>query len=201
MKQVEIQVNQTTEQPSNKKDIVACLRAEATKSPVFSALAHVFALRERTRSQITLSSLAASMKKEGFQYSRQDLEKALKFMASIGIGAIETDGRGRTRVLKGIKVTLQSVGLAAISKKDSLEKFTLANKFSKLPIVNAATPPSVAKKHIAAAQTLTPGLKSKITAEVGGKIMTFELPKNMEVKDIFEVMADLYQRNVNQGPT
>lgn len=118
------------------KDTVLALRERATKSPVFSALAHTFAMRERTRQQIVLTTLFNTMVKEGFNFKKSEYAKELEFLAFLGIGKIDRDGKERTRALKGIKVTLQSVGMAAISKQDTLAKAHFSATFAKLPVID-----------------------------------------------------------------
>ncbi len=127
------------------KQIVENLRMEASVDLAFNAVCTVFALRERARQQVTINSLMITMLKEGFKFSRPQYEKVLQFLASQGIGYLDYDMKGRMRALKGIKVTLQSIGMAALSKKDGLDTFTLAPMFSKLPV---NPPVAVPKKEV-----------------------------------------------------
>lgn len=153
------------------KDVVAMLRERANKSVAFNAMVHVFALRERTRQQITLANLFQVMLREGFRHTKLEYAKELEFMAALGIGKLEHDSKGRLRALKGIQVTLQSIGLAAAAKKDSLDRVTLIPTFTSLPIITDVikkTPPKVEKSSYSAA-VLKTTIKAKLTLESDGK--------------------------------
>lgn len=132
----EIQV----QKPSSQKDLVQKLKAQAAKSPAFSAMCHIFALRERARQQVTLKSLSLTMQKEGFAFNPSEYEVALVFLASVGLGKLDYNAAGRLRGLKDIKVTLQSIGMAAIAKTDQLKTGQFQHKFKKLPLPVNVTP-------------------------------------------------------------
>jgi hypothetical protein len=56
------------------------------------------------------------MQREGFNYDSEQNKQSLLFLASIGVGVIDRDLKGNVRSLKNIRVMLQNVGLAALSK-------------------------------------------------------------------------------------
>lgn len=117
--------------------IIEKLRMEAAQNPAFNAIAHIFALRERTRAQVTIKTLANTMLKEGFSFSMEDYENILKFLHALGLGTIDVNHKGRVRGLKNIKVTLQSIGLATVARKEALE---LKTAFIKLPVLHTPIP-------------------------------------------------------------
>src|ERR1700722_8921493 len=108
------------------------LQAEAQKNECFAAICTVFALRERTRSQVTVQSLMATMEKEGFKFSREQYEKCLVFLATLHIGKLDHDMKGRVRGLKNINITLQSIGLASVGKQ-VLKRYSPKKPFTRLP--------------------------------------------------------------------
>src|SRR4051812_6596149 len=121
---------QTNQSP---RSVVTQIRKEAAQKPAFNALCQIFAKRQRARSQVTMHNLTAIMKREGFSYSRDELAQALKFLAHIGLGRAEFNRNNKFKALKDIKVTLQSIGLAATAKVDALNKWHTHTKFAKLP--------------------------------------------------------------------
>lgn len=114
-------------------DTVSKLKSEAKKNPVFNAVAYSFAMRERSRRQVTVNNLALIMKREGFNYSRKELQEVLKFLGSLQLGKLEKTPRGNVRVLKGIPVTLQSIGLSALGKENMPEVRTTHKQVTSAP--------------------------------------------------------------------
>ena len=125
-------------------DQVSALRILADNNQVFNAMAHVFAMRERTRGQITVSSLFASMEKEGYKYTKEEYAKVLSSLADIKLGRLEKNGAGKSVALKDIRYTLQSIGMASIAKKPDLTKYQPKKTYIKLPAVVPAPVPSAA---------------------------------------------------------
>jgi hypothetical protein len=99
-----------------KPDLAKKLQAEALRSPTFNAICTVFALRERSRKQITINGLALYMIKEGFNYTKKDYEECLKFLASVNVGVPDLDLKNRFRGIKDINLALQSLGKAALDQ-------------------------------------------------------------------------------------
>lgn len=165
------------------------LRSEANKDPVFSAVAHVFAMRERARQQVTVRNLAFTMHKEGFKFNKEQLQRVLKFLAGLHLGRLETTSKGEITALKDIRITLQSIGLAAVAKQDSLERLKTHNSFSRLPNTPASSKdeaPSIPPKPHAKTPTLV--------VKMNGDSLTFDLPKNVTMKDLMALVARMYSR-------
>lgn len=172
---------------SNKtlKNMALSLREEAATNRVFRDICHVFALRERTRQQITMQSLKATLDKEKFSFSKKQLEDVLKFMAKIGIGTLIYDKRGALAALKGIRVTLQSIGLTALGKKEDLERFSTPPQFYSLNVPESKPAKSVLNiingRHPAA-----------LTLKFNNETVIFELPKGLTLQELTGVLKDLY---------
>ncbi len=180
------------------------LRDEAARNPVFSAVAHAFALRQRARQQITMARLKVAMASEGYEFTRVQLEQVLKFLASQNLGTLDYGPKGRVRALKNIKVTLQSIGLAAVAGKQSFERLRVPSKFIKLPetkevstadVFATPAPPPTHK-----VPPFTPADKHKsrqyqaaMTVTVDGEEIRFDIPKKVTMEQFFKILAGLYE--------
>lgn len=173
------------------KQMIEALRAEAARSQVFNAVCHIFAIRERARQQVTLGRLRIRMAQEGYNYSRNDYEQVLRFLASIGIGVLDFDSKKNLRSLVAIKTTLQSIGAAAVGKGDSLERFTPAAEFSDLP-VKAPSAPSVSTP-APMKPLVSEEYPVSLTIIVEGLKMSFNLPKGLTMKELSKLLSDVYK--------
>lgn len=99
------------------KDLVAALRAEAKANQTFNDVMKLFASRERSRNRINITNLSLTMSREGYKHTREAYRDVLETMARLGIGQLEKTQAGAIRGLKGITVTLQSLGYAALGKE------------------------------------------------------------------------------------
>lgn len=162
--------------------IVDQLRERAKADPVFSAVCHRFAIRERARAQVTIASLRLTLGREGFHYPTAKYASVLTFLAGLGIGTLKTSG-GKVEALVDIKITLQSIGLAAIAKADQLDAFTVGNTFDALPQPAPSKP-------VAAAKPV--GYKATLNVTVDGKVMNFALPKLISPDELGILLAGFY---------
>lgn len=169
------------------KNLVSMLRQEAEKNKVFNSVCHVFAMRERTRQQVTIQSLQITMEKEKFTFTKPQLEGVLKFMATLGIGTLEYDRHGSVRALKNIRVTLQSIGLAALSRKESLDKFQAAPVFKSL-VIDMEKPKVAAAAPLIGDQRFT----ASLSVNIYGKTLIFELPKGVSMQELSNILANIY---------
>lgn len=174
--------------------IIESLRKEAETNQVFNAICHIFAVRERARQQVTLSTLTVTVAREGYKFSKEDLQKALKFLADKGLGKLEKDAKGRIVALKNIAVTLQSIGKVALDKKETLEAFSPAFKFDRLmdkkefqtetkqqePIAPAVPNPRYSVEK-------TEGAKS-IVVKIEGKPVSFLVPQDIQPEDLARIV-------------
>lgn len=189
-----------TETKQSPKDVISKLRAEASKNQAFKAVCQGFAIRDRTRAQITIHSLYSKMLKEGFKYTRQDYVGVLKTLAGLGLGKLELSPRGKIRALKGITVKLQDIGMAAIADKDTLGKAAVTKTFTKLPIQEAV---KIEKAH---AKTMAGKIGMKqlnisYPAELvvrfsKNEVTTFNLPYGITARQLGSFLARLYNKDV-----
>lgn len=120
----------------NSGKVVETLQDEATKDDVFNAMCELFAQRKRTRSRVTLKGLMLAMQyvKGSGNWSDKDYAKALEKLAKIGFGNLKYNSKNEVVALDNVKITLQSIGKAALMKGDELAKKKTAykNKFKEL---------------------------------------------------------------------
>lgn len=179
--------NETTNRKQTPATVIAKLRAEAHSSPAFSAVCHVFAMRERARSQVTIHSLKLTMEREGFNFSRAEYERVFKTLSDAGIGKIETDSAGQIRSLKDIRVTLQSIGTVAVGKKERLETFRQRNTFIDLPLVQAKLTQSVTIKK-------PQGYRVALQAIINGETVDFPLNFTLTGEQICVLIQELQKQ-------
>lgn len=122
-----------------RKELTQRLHDEVLKDPTLNAVCSLFALRERSRKQVTLRNLSIVMYEEGFKFTRLDFERCLLFLASLGVGTLDRDIKGNIRSLKNIKFSLQNLGLAALGRTQDAK--TLPFKDTRKP--NGFPKPSV----------------------------------------------------------
>lgn len=115
-----------------KKQVVEVLKKTATKSKVANDVFHAWALRERTRNVVTVEALAQRMKKEGYEYPNHEYAALLRQLSQIGLGKLETSATGKVKALTDVRLTLQSIGQAAVGDDKSLTGWRPRNKFGHL---------------------------------------------------------------------
>lgn len=189
------------------KDPIVELRAKAKASKVFNDMMCVFALRERTRRQVTVPGLQLRMKEAGFVYDKSFYQEAIIFLAKLGYGKVETNKDGEVFALKSVEYTLQSIGKVALNEAQSFEKAHFIerphNMFSKLPPMiekPLVTPEKAAVK----VQTIPPKVKfespindpmrASITLYVGNQPVTFPMPAGITTNQLGEILAKLYKK-------
>lgn len=180
----------------NPKSVIQALQAQATKSPAFNAMCHVFAMRERTRQQVTIANLVMTMTKEGFKFTKQDYLEELKFLASIGIGNLAWNARNKITMLKNIKVTLQSIGMSGLAKASKLETIQIPPRFIKLPAEASTTLNFPVVKETAPPLKLKANYKATLNVQHDGKQLVFELEKEIPVKDLLAFVSELYAKKI-----
>lgn len=179
-----------------KDDIVSKLKAEAAKNKAFNAVCHRFALRERARQQVTIASLAATMKKEGYNFEKDQYGQVLAFLAALGLGTLDRNARGRIRSLRGIKMTLQSIGMAAIGNAIQLDKYIAQNRYT-----NLVSTPQVPQTIIETKPPVPPAPRTQksmckiiFTVTVDDKEVNFEVPGGVPKEELGQFIASLYPR-------
>lgn len=189
-----------TSKPLSPAQVIDKLRTRASTDAVFHAVAEVFAMRERTRQQVTLQSLMATMLKEGYKFNKEQYTSVLAFMATLGLGTLERDNKGRIRALKGISITLQSIGLAAVSKKDNLAKNNIGTPFVKLPQEPKPKKEIPAEKVAVVDNNLKkPIRETTLTIKAGYKTFNFELFPESGITALIELVDKVYQEKTKKA--
>ena len=88
------------------RELAIKLATEAEKNPTLEALCQVFAIRERTRKQLTLRTLLASLRSEGHKVERGDVARCIRFLAALGIGSLVESDTKQVEGLRDIKYSL-----------------------------------------------------------------------------------------------
>lgn len=181
-----------------KPQVVDALRKHASINKCFNDVCHLFALRQRSRRNITVHGLKLAMTSAGFDYSRDELKDVLTFLSKQGIGTLQTSRSGMVKGLLDIRMTLQSIGEAAVSKQDQVQfkpnkapraKFdTLAKEVEK---VHKKTIIEEAPK----AQVKVPVRKpapypTYLTILVEGKPMTIQGPTNITSENLTDLLVN-----------
>lgn len=182
---------------NNNNQVITALRQEAAAKPTFSAICTVFAVRERARHQVTMTSLRSKMQKAGWNIPAEDCENALKFLASLGFGTLEHDAGGKVKALTGLKVTLQSIGRAAIDKKDVLDRFAQGRKYVDLPRPREgeAAPMAAAKTGVKTIlRRRATDSRVSLNTVVSGQPVTIQLPTDLTAQQLGDVVFELQQK-------
>ncbi len=182
--------NTETSETSNaivqKPTIQTALRDRAKESPVFNAMVHAFALRRRTRRQVTINNLYWTMYNEGFKYTKDDYQKELDFLAGLGLGSLDKKQDGTILALKNISATLQSIGFTALNKKQNLKRAFFkeltqakSNKPAKLTSLDSPNIP----------------YKAKVSFEINGKRVGLDLEPNVSPSELFAILFELNSKS------
>lgn len=186
-------ITENVQEQSKDLAVIQALRSRCESSKTFNSMCHVFALRERTRRQITLGSLQASMMKEGFKFTKQQYAEELKFMANLGIGKLVLNKKGSVVALSNVLVTLQSIGLAAMTGVKELAAFKPAAKFKSLDEIFKTSaqvkplPKLLEKKSPPVAKP--DDFQAYLTLVMDGKIIQYDLLPEFSTKELFSLMA------------
>lgn len=187
--------------------LITLLQREASNNPVFRSIAEMFALRERTRQQITVHSLSATMKKEGYDYTKSQLREVLRFLASLRLGRLELSPKGTIVALKGITYTLQSIGMASVSNKASLSKHNIPIPFKRLPVPSGDSLPTnignnegpIEKQVIIDSVLKKPIKEDSLSIKIGHKTFTFDLFPENKVQSLLEIVDKIYSEKNKKG--
>lgn len=166
----------------NTKQLVERLKSEVIENKAFNDVFTMFSKRERTRDKVNLYSLIRRMELEGYKHDTNDYADILKKMADLGLGELELNKKGQIKSLKNIKITLQSLGNAAIGKgTQQLETFSQKNSYQKLTV-----DASVVSK---AATGAMAGYPVSITVVINGKPVNFRVPKELNENEIADLVV------------
>lgn len=177
---------------------VQFLRERVAKDKIAKDVFHVMSIRERARNVITLGGLQQRMKKEGYNYEMGDYAGVLKVLADLDFGSLMTDSRGKIVGLKDIKITLQSIGRAALGESDDLVGWKPRNKY--VPLADAIPPESVIEspRRIKTKETIPTeeNLDSHtmvLRVLINGRPVNIPIPKEMPEKEVANLIVTLRQ--------
>lgn len=168
----------------NQSTVLSSLQEIARSSEAANAVFHLWAARKRARHQVTIHSLAQRMRQEGFNFTPQEYAQVIEKLGKLGLGNVEKDRRGRIRALKGVNLTLQSIGSVAVGGKKSLDKFSQRKSYQELV--------TKAQESVKAAVAHKPVEFSVLmTVVVNGKPINLNVPRNLSTEEIANLIERL----------
>lgn len=173
--------------------VVVGLKNEAAANPVARAVFEFWAARERSRRMVTIHALKQKMGKLGLTFTRDQYAEFLKKLAALNLGRIEQNSKGGVVALRDVRITLKSIGQAAIGGADtsiSLKMTKVRNRFANLEAVKAA-PKDMKEAAMAAWNAPERKLSVKVAVAVKGKVFNIDIPKNASSADIADLIAHL----------
>ncbi len=182
-------------------ETIEALKREANRSPAANAVFHVFADRQRARQSINTAALVVRMEREKFDFPVKQYEDVLKFLSTLGLGTIVLNNKGRVKGLTNIKVTLQSIGMAALSESRAqrFEGFRAKPKFQKLPTEKPVEAPAApAPKPLGKATGAVAGFPVSVTVVVNGKPVNFRIPNELSEAEIADLVVRFRDKGVSR---
>lgn len=178
-----------------KTQVIETLKKEAKSNPTANAVFHVWALRERTRDQVTLEALTAKMHREGYEFEKSEYAALLDKLGKLGFGTIRVKN-GRTEALTGVKTTLQSIGSAALGERQRLQDWHQKNRFTELAAsAERRQPAEVVPPVVVPTPSEKPAIiertKIKIVLDINGRSVDVIVPETMRSEDITALIKKL----------
>lgn len=162
-------------------EMVERLQEGAKQNPVANSVLLVLSSRKRHRSILNLNPLVRQMKKEGFQYSKQEYGKVLVWLEQMNLGRIVRTKRGKVKGLIDIKYKLDSIGNSALQGKilfDSKPKTTY------LPPLTMREVQAIRAKHT------RPVIKT-VQLTIDDCPISVTMPNQMSMKTLISSLSDL----------
>ena len=125
------------------QQVIDKLKTACKQDASVNAVFHLFALRERTRSTLTVSALSQKMREEGFNYSAEQYRQVLQLLIECKLGESMPSRTGLIKGLKNIKVNLPELGKAVCGAKAQTVR-----GYNALPIQETYTGPKLPKASI-----------------------------------------------------
>lgn len=167
---------------------VGNLKREASTDKVLNDALHLFASRERGRKELTVGALTNSMRKAGFEYTRKEVAPILIKLSKLGFGHLEKDDKGRVAALRGIKVTMQSLGKVAIQEtEDEALQYTTGTR--KMPRAPKAAPKPQKQPKQAPQETRPNKTVLILTVMINDIPINLQVPKGLSTQQIAEVIS------------
>lgn len=182
-------------------EVIQTLKLEAATDDKFAKVCDMLAARERSRSQMTLKALDLRMKQHGHPLQEDDYRRVIKVLADLGFGTLETDSRKRPSALKGVKVSLASIGEVALGRARGFKSVRLRNRFYKLPLHAVPVPAAnrdPIQKPVLKTLSVTPSAKGIIglTLVINNKPVNISVTENLTANEIATLVQCLRQAAV-----
>jgi hypothetical protein len=101
------------------QNMVDKLKVETKTNTAANAVFHMLAVRERSRSTLTLGGLSQKMKQEGFKYPLQDYREVLRSLVKAGVGTPMYSKKGHIVGIHSIKVKLYNLGKSLCGERET----------------------------------------------------------------------------------
>lgn len=173
---------------TNANQAIETLRKQASQDAVLHDVLLMFGARERARSQVSVRGLSLAMRAAGFKHNEDKYRQVIKLLGSLGFGSVETDRKGKVRVLKNITVRLNSIG-GAVHEKASLESFRPRNRYQSIELP-AISPPLNRR----ATDRITDLATITITLPLNGKNIKLEVPRNLSPEEIAGLLSRFQEK-------
>lgn len=164
----------------NTVEIVKKLKQEAETNDTARAVFLLWAMRQRARNTITVHSLVIAMSKQGFYFPAEKYRLLLKFLASLELGRLKVNSKGRVMALQEVSIKLQSIGKAALNQQvSSFERIKRQPRFKSLMQPQHMPLPVISRKLV-----LTVILGEK-------KAIDIQIPPNLTTEDLSSLFQGL----------
>ena len=173
---------QTQETVKTSNQIADALKKAASTNKDIYNVCLVFAMRERTRFEVNVQSLRATMSLEGYEMTVKQIEDVLIFFASLGIGKLNYDQKKRLKGLTEVRWTLQSIGQVSLGNVAGIKRSVQQRKFDKLPTESATEQVPVIRSN-------PPKHQVSLLAKINGNELNFPLELTSEA--LLELMAKI----------
>lgn len=165
----------------NTNIVIETLKKEIEKNETAKDVLYMWAMRQRTRGQVTVSALKLRMDKEGYKHSVEQYRSFLALLANLGVGTPEKRSNGQVNALKHVTYTLQSLGKAVLSQDARLKSYSQRASFKE--IVNTAKaikldPGSISVHPMRISSNIS------ISVTVNGKPVIIPVPETLSLAEI-----------------
>lgn len=195
-------MNQVEVSQKSAAQITQALKQGASANKNINNVCLVFAMRERTRFQVTVGSLRLAMAQEGYMMTVKDIEEVLIFFASVGIGKLHYNNKKRLTGLVEVKWTLQSIGRAALGEAVSVARAERQRRYANLPGTmqqKTGVPAPVIAAPLKDAPLAPPTPLAApvtkhqvyLTTKVAGREVKFPYPTLLTSEEFMELIAEL----------
>lgn len=173
--------------------MVDALEKEANTNPAARAVFTMWSKRKRARHMASVSAIKQRLKLDGLEFPTSNYVSMLKLLASLGIGKLEINQKGRVVALREIRTTLQSIGSAAIGDGDNLNANKQRNQFTKLATTVKVPVPRSSHELDPLWNNIAP---VRIAFSIKGKVVNLEIPKDLTPEEIAGLVHRFQEKGV-----